>query len=272
MLWMNDIDLEIQSFSKNHVDALINCSYNNRNRRITCFCVHPNVNLRYITWNLLRTLPEKFILPWLCLGDYNEIINNNEKYGGSMRSEAQMNNFRETIVDYGFIEFPTRGPFYTCSRGSNNDIIFERLTVLSLKRNDGIFFLTQMRHILPTLILIISDKWSSPNRVKRKCIFMFEGYWTRYEGCKETVKQVWRAVVTLEVKDISHKLNSCGKVLSDWSRKHIGNIANEVKKKEFQLNSLIKNIDTTHDLNVITTCKNKLKFSYPRRNSLTSKI
>jgi hypothetical protein len=47
-------------------------------------------------------------VPWLCAGDFNEIIDANEQFGGSGRSERQMNAFREAVsmcglVDLGFI-------------------------------------------------------------------------------------------------------------------------------------------------------------------------
>lgn len=47
-------------------------------------------------------------LPWLCVGDFNEIVINEEKMGGALRRERQMIEFREALDycsfrDLGFV-------------------------------------------------------------------------------------------------------------------------------------------------------------------------
>ena len=36
-------------------------------------------------------------LPWLCFGDFNEIVSVEEKLGGALRLQKQMDDFREVI-------------------------------------------------------------------------------------------------------------------------------------------------------------------------------
>ncbi|KAL9413837.1 hypothetical protein AB3S75_042347 [Citrus x aurantiifolia] len=38
-------------------------------------------------------------MPWLCFGDFNEVLNLNEKLGGKEKSVSMVNDFRETIRD-----------------------------------------------------------------------------------------------------------------------------------------------------------------------------
>jgi hypothetical protein len=50
-------------------------------------------------------------LPWLCDGDFNEVLQANEQFGGARRSERQMEGFREAVSicgfsDLGFISLP----------------------------------------------------------------------------------------------------------------------------------------------------------------------
>lgn len=67
-------------------------------------------------------------LAWLCIGDFNEILDINEKWGGTERSNHQILDFRKTVekaslCDIGF----TRNRF-TWSKGKNQSSrIFERL-------------------------------------------------------------------------------------------------------------------------------------------------
>lgn len=99
MLWMNDIDLNISSYFQNHIDATITSTNSIPNWRINGFYSQPNANLRHTTWSLLRNLAQISISPWLCLGDYNEIICNNKKLGGNTRPESQMEMFWDIIAD-----------------------------------------------------------------------------------------------------------------------------------------------------------------------------
>ena len=56
--------------------------------RITGFYGEPVTHKRMESWNLLRELNSRMTLPWLCFGDFNEIIRQSEKLGGSVRSQA----------------------------------------------------------------------------------------------------------------------------------------------------------------------------------------
>ena len=43
-------------------------------------------------------------LPWLCSRDFNELVWNSEKLGGSSRSQAQMQLFKDVIDECGFMD------------------------------------------------------------------------------------------------------------------------------------------------------------------------
>ena len=71
MLWRNEVDLHIQTYTQNH-DALIMANQNPP-WRITGFYGKPEEQLRHETWSLLKHLKTRSS-PWLCIGDYNEIL------------------------------------------------------------------------------------------------------------------------------------------------------------------------------------------------------
>lgn len=37
--------------------------------------------------------------PWLCIGDFNEILYQHEKFGGASRAYAQMKSFGQALQD-----------------------------------------------------------------------------------------------------------------------------------------------------------------------------
>ena len=67
MLWARDIDMEIKSYSLNHIDAIINDTENSYKWRLTGFYSHPKTHRRYESWHLLAFLNNQLHLPWLCL-------------------------------------------------------------------------------------------------------------------------------------------------------------------------------------------------------------
>ena len=66
-------------------------------------------------------------LPWLCVGDFNEIISDEEKMGGALRPTRQMENFKQSLYDCNLHAVPIIGPFFTWSRGKGSNMILERL-------------------------------------------------------------------------------------------------------------------------------------------------
>ena len=72
------------------------------------FYGHPDTAKRHESWSKLKHLKCTSSLPWLVIGDFNEIIGLLEKEGGSIRLRKQMVDFVSTIdhcglCDLGFI-------------------------------------------------------------------------------------------------------------------------------------------------------------------------
>ncbi|KAK3222272.1 hypothetical protein Dsin_009297 [Dipteronia sinensis] len=78
--------------------------------------------------NLLRRLHGLSDLPWLCTGDFNEIICDSEKASGIQRSRAQMEAFREVINDCDLDDLGYSGPAFTwCNKRGDGEMVQERL-------------------------------------------------------------------------------------------------------------------------------------------------
>lgn len=55
-----------------------------------------------MSWSCLRRLKAKHSIPWLCVGDFNEIARSHEKLGGRLRLARQMQDFRDVLDECGF--------------------------------------------------------------------------------------------------------------------------------------------------------------------------
>jgi hypothetical protein len=78
LLWANDIEVHIQSFSHSHINAW---STNNVGQRwrLTGFYGQHDASKRHESWSLLHRLRRMSDLPWLVMGDLNEILADNGK-------------------------------------------------------------------------------------------------------------------------------------------------------------------------------------------------
>ncbi|XP_074299050.1 uncharacterized protein LOC141630070 [Silene latifolia] len=70
--WNKEINCEFVSSSVHHMDFIIRDG--NGDWRVTGFYGWPMVADRHLSWELLRVLGRQSTLPWMCIGDYNEIL------------------------------------------------------------------------------------------------------------------------------------------------------------------------------------------------------
>jgi hypothetical protein len=67
---------------------------------------------------MLRFLRNETDLPWLCVGNFNEIIYAHEQFGGNDRGEWMMEGFRDVISYVGFTDLGFSGlPYLGQSSG-----------------------------------------------------------------------------------------------------------------------------------------------------------
>lgn len=60
-------------------------------------------------WQLLASLKLLSPMPWLCVGDFNEIVEQAEKRGAASRSIGQMDLFKQTLEDCQLCDLGFKG-------------------------------------------------------------------------------------------------------------------------------------------------------------------
>ena len=87
LYWRDSIDLDVDSFSKNHIETIINKGTED-GWRLTGFYGEPMTHKRSKSWDMLRQLNNRYSLPWICAGDFNKLLRSYEKLGGRSRSQS----------------------------------------------------------------------------------------------------------------------------------------------------------------------------------------
>lgn len=115
LLWNDPYDIKISSYSCGHIDCTV--THEQNVWRFTGFYGNPNSSSRTFSWKLLKSIPGLQHLPWLVGGDFNEILYESEKVGGSLRSLSQMSAFRDVINSCTLSDLNFTGEQFTwCNR------------------------------------------------------------------------------------------------------------------------------------------------------------
>ncbi|GAV59752.1 Exo_endo_phos domain-containing protein, partial [Cephalotus follicularis] len=117
LLWKEELEVTIQSYSLNHIDATVEGWGGQSKWRLTGIYSFPEAYLRGRTWSLLEKLVAISNMPWLCFGDFNEILTQEEKVGDRPRVESHMQAFRTALDKCGLKDLGYKGVDYTWSNG-----------------------------------------------------------------------------------------------------------------------------------------------------------
>ncbi|XP_075675171.1 uncharacterized protein LOC142644440 [Castanea sativa] len=244
MLWKKDVKLEIMGYSKNHIDAIITESSSGFKWRITGFYGHPEAHLKHESWKLLENLNGRYNLSWICFGDFNEVVSMDEKLGGVIRSQQQMDGFRNAINSCGFKDLGYSGPDFTwCNNREGSHRIYLRLDrALATTGWCDHFPEVRVHHLFDSTsdhcVLLISDSLIARPLQKRR--FHFEAMWTKRDDCREVIKDVWESSINMNSPDgLAEGLKRCAADLSHWNRNVFGHVSRQIQAKRKVFNSLI---------------------------------
>ncbi|XP_074343060.1 uncharacterized protein LOC141680854 [Apium graveolens] len=92
LLWKNNVKLCVTNHDRNFIDVEI-MNANMTKWRLTGFYGFPERARRRESWNLLKWLANKSDLPWVVIGDFNDMISINDKKGRHDHPQALLDGF-----------------------------------------------------------------------------------------------------------------------------------------------------------------------------------
>ncbi|XP_059431636.1 uncharacterized protein LOC132165159 [Corylus avellana] len=245
LLWGDDVVVDIQNYSQRHINGIIQSPNSNVQWKLTGFYGHPEVTKRHEAWELLKVLSRLPPTPWICIGDFNEVISNAEKWGGSSRSSNHMRLFQVALEDCELSDLGFRGPKYTwsnCRDGS--EFIKERLDrgVANVAWRE-LFPDVEVRVEVSTnsdhavLILSLIRQQRGNYKYRR---FRYEASWALDRRYKTKINQVWSASTSLGCSwdAINLKLSRCKKESLQWQQEIRGSTQDTIGHLRDKLNLL----------------------------------
>jgi hypothetical protein len=73
IFWNNNISVTLLPYSQYHIDAIIT-EGDTDPWRLTCVYGEAQVSERHKTWDMLKFIRSTSPLPWVCIGDFNEVL------------------------------------------------------------------------------------------------------------------------------------------------------------------------------------------------------
>ncbi|KAG2702185.1 hypothetical protein I3760_06G078300 [Carya illinoinensis] len=197
LFWRSGDEVKITNYSSWHINSEIKEAGKGKRWLFTGFYGYPETGKRKLSWDLLQSLKPREKEPWCVMGDFNEILFQNEKVGGRQRSETQLNQFREMLEDNLLYDLGFCNGFYTWSN-RHSDLFFTKegldRCVANMEwkemfrgvRVEGLP--VRSSDHLPILVSIggVTEKqrnWQVP--------FRFEASWVKEDDCELKIRQVW---------------------------------------------------------------------------------
>ena len=188
----------------------------------------------------MRSLNSRLNIPWICGGNFNEIVRQEEKWGGAPRDHNQMQLFRDVIDECRFMDLGFMGPKFTWAKhyvdGHSLRIRLDRC----LATNSWFqkFPRTRVHHLncmssdhSPLLINLSG----LPNPRRKRC-FRFEEMWLSDPSCGEMVEEVWCNTRDQNPSTaILKKVARCEKELKWWNKHNFGHVRRELEIKKKHL-------------------------------------
>ncbi|KAF4347816.1 hypothetical protein G4B88_012929 [Cannabis sativa] len=222
LLWNDDWEVSVKSFTSGHIDALVKCP-GRELWRFTGFYGNPKASCRSESWRLLCRLKDLFDLPWICGGDFNEILSINEKKGGSDRSMSAMTEFQNALDRCSLADLGFEGQCFTwLNKRQGGAHVQERL--------DRYFCNQRWHDLFPFVKVLNGDFLNSDHRP--------------IVATLENVSRRQRSWLSLDCPlanqdSLIDIFGLCADQLGMWNKSKYGSLPRQVRETQKQLDDLL---------------------------------
>ena len=192
------------------------------------------------SWYLLRFLRAQLNAPWLCVGDFNEVLEANEQFGGNEREQWQMDGFQKVVHDCGFVDFGFSGLPYTwdnrqdggrnvkvrLDRGLGDHRFLELMGETVVKHIP----LAQSDHCALLVEIRMSQGGERKNKRRNRRPFRYENMWQRHDNYLRFVERTWDpGPGTSDLSSVASSLAALRSSLSSWDKEVFGSVKEKIK-------------------------------------------
>ncbi|XP_060212131.1 uncharacterized protein LOC132639718 [Lycium barbarum] len=159
---------------------------------------------RLALWDDMYQIASSMNLPWMIGEDFNVILSEEEKLGGTPVTLNECEDFAFCVNSYDLFDMGFKGSPYTWWNGrAAEDYIFKRLDIIMVNSQyREVFSQIEVEHLTRTgsdhSPMLLSCGEATINLKKP---FRFLNFWTQHESFQEVVKQHWQTGFVVKVKE-----------------------------------------------------------------------
>lgn len=235
IFWKQEVDVTVLYQSAHLIDCKV--IFNGISFYLSFVYGYPERQHRHLLWERLERIAVNRQGRWFITGDFNEILNHNEKVGGNARSDISFNEFRQMIRVCNFTDLkPVGNRFsWTGKRGIHN-------VSCCLDRAMGNMDWHQQFPSAETHFLELGESDHRPlisffdgHSEDRRHKFMYDDRLRQQEGFKQSVTTQWKQYDRNGNISLAHKLQKSRSHISRWKRMHCFNAKERISTLRHQL-------------------------------------
>lgn len=240
--------MKLRTYSAHHIDVEVGKDGMDP-WRFTGIYGFAGRDVRNRTWDLVEALGlQQCNLAWLMTGEFNEIMSNADKFGGTPRALAAITKLWSTMTRCGLMDMGFVGNRFTWSnkftkerldRGFQSPLWRSRFPysrAITLNPSDS--------DHNPILVEVRSDCRLLNTFCKR---FRFEEGWSGRAEAESIIKQAWAQPTTRNMLgQIAYKIRTAGSKLMEWHKTDFNKQRKEARIIEEKLNDLMRQPYSPH--------------------------
>ena len=235
LFWDNSVHVSSIASTGNYINVSVLFTAEAFSCNVSWMYGTPSVNQKNTFWRSLYSSFCSRLVPWICLGDFNEILWSHEKWGGLPQPRWRINLFQEFVSRAELRDLLFQGPIFTWYCVQNKKVVIkERLdrgfandAWISDRPNTQVFNLPLLGSDHRPILID-----TSPCVVKAPKLFKFELLWTSHQNCGSIIQKIWKKKRNMDAcLNWSENLDECAKALKIWGNSFFPNFSKAVNSE-----------------------------------------
>ncbi|KAL4638398.1 hypothetical protein ACB092_03G143700 [Castanea dentata] len=262
LLWRSDlVQVEALASTEQEIHAIVRVRSQNFNWLINAIYASPRFEERCILWENLKMLADIHDLPWALMGDFNEVLTEEEKSGGNHISQRRVRAIQECMDTCYMIDLGFSGPKFTwTNKRGLDDLIQCRLDRCWANPAWKAFFVeANVTHLArvnsdhcPLLLNLKPVESEHQNRP-----FRFQSIWLSHSDFPNIVRDAWEGQ-GVRLADATSDFVNKAKI---WNREVFGNVFAKKKRIMARLGGIQKAL-ANRPCNFLLNLQNQLSDEY----------
>ena len=128
MLWNpNEVEVKIVRTDGQFIHAEVYTPNMQISYTVTVIYAFNNLEDRIKLWKELEQIGSLMVHPWIVMGDFNNVINTNDRIGGNKVTEKEFRDLVEMMQVVGLFEADTMGAHFTWTNKQTTCTIYSRI-------------------------------------------------------------------------------------------------------------------------------------------------